>query len=73
MSLFAFQRRSLHFTGLRFARDLLMRVHPRGTLAASVLEITAELIVIDRVTIGRYGTVPASSFFGTCPIVRFYA
>ena len=66
-------RHSLRFTGLRFARDLLMRVHPRGTSAASGLEITAELIVIDRVTIGRCGTVPASSFFGTCPIVRFYA
>ena len=70
---FAFQRHSLHFTGLRFARDLLMRVHPRGTSAASGLEITAELIVVDRIAIGRCGTVPASSFFGTRPVVRFYA
>ena len=50
-----------------------MRVHPRGTSAASGLEITAELIVVDRIAIGRCGTVPASSFFGTCPVVRFYA
>ena len=51
---------------LRFARGLLMMVRPRGTSAASGLEITAELIVvIDRIAIGRCGTVSASSFFGT--------
>ena len=72
-SLLAFQRRSWRFTGLRFARDLLMRVHPRGTSAASGLEITPELIVIDRIAIGRCGTVSASSFFGTCTAVRFDA
>ena len=67
-SLIAFQRHSLYFTRLsrlRFARDLLLMVHPRGTSATSGLEITAELIVIDRIAIGRCGTVPASSFFGT--------
>ena len=42
-----------------------MMVHPRGTSATSGLEITAELIVIDRIAIGRCGTVSASSFFGT--------
>ena len=71
--LLAFQRHSWHFRAsgtslfalgcVRFARDLLMRVHPRGTSAASGLEITAELIVIDRITIGRCGTVPALSLF----------
>ena len=30
-----------------------MMVRPRGTSAASGLEITAELIVIDRIAIGR--------------------
>ena len=67
-SLLAFQRHSLYFirlSRLRFAGDLLMMVHPRGTSATSGLEITAELIVIDRIAIGRCGTVPASSFFGT--------
>ena len=53
--------------------DLLMMVHPRGTSAASGLEITAELIVIDQIAIGRCGAVSASSFFGTCPAVRVYA
>ena len=50
-SLFAFQRHSLHFirlSRLRFARDLLMMVHPRGTSATSGLKITAELVAIDR-------------------------
>jgi hypothetical protein len=42
-----------------------MMVHPRGTSATSGLEITAELIVIDLIAIGRCGTVSASSFFGT--------
>ena len=42
-----------------------MMVHPRGTSATSGLAITAELIVIDRIAIGRCGTVSASSFFGT--------
>ena len=67
-SLLAFQRHSLHFirlSRLRFAGDLLMMVYPRGTSATSGLEITAELIVIDLIAIGRFGTVPASSFFGT--------
>ena len=50
-------RHSLRFTGLRFVRDLLMMVHLRGTSATSGLEITAELIVIDRITNGRCGTV----------------
>ena len=68
-------RRSLRFTGMRavLTRDLLMMVHPRGTSAASGLEITAELIVIERTAIGRCGTVSASSFFGTCPVVQCYA
>ena len=50
-SLFAFQRHSLHFirlSRLRFARDLLVMVHPRGTSATSGLKITAELVAIDR-------------------------
>ena len=64
---------SIRLSRLRFAGDLLMMVHPRGTSATSGLEITAELIVIDLIAIGRCGTVSASSFFGTCPVVRFYA
>ena len=67
-SLLAFQRHSWRFirlSRLRFAGDLLMMVHPRGTSATSGLEITAELIVIDLIAIGRCGTVSASSFFGT--------
>ena len=67
-SAFQSPRHVLYFirlSRLRFARDLLMMVHPRGTSATSGLEITAELIVIDRIAIGRCGTVSASSFFGT--------
>lgn len=67
-SAFQSPRHVLYFirlSRLRFARDLLMMVHPRGTSATSGLEITAELIVIDRIAIGRCGNVSASSFFGT--------